>query len=218
MEEEIGVWFLYLDESGDLGFDFVNKKPSRFFTITILAIRGHENNRRLIKAVKKTLVRKINRKKSVVGELKGARTVFEIKRYFYNQVKDLKFTVYSLTLNKKRVYERLTMNKERVYNYIARLVLDKIPFEKAQEQVILILDKSKSPKEVGDFNQYVLRQLTGRLDPKVPLDIKHENSCQYYGLQAVDLFSWGIFRKYEKKDTAWFDIFKEKVAFEEQYL
>lgn len=210
--------YLYLDESGDLGFDFVNKKPSKFFTITILVIRGRENNRRLIKAVKKTLARKLNRTKPVAGELKGARTVLEIKRYFYTQVKDLQFAVYSLTLNKKRVYERLTRNKERVYNYVARLVLDKIPFEKAHEQVILILDKSKSPKEIGEFNQYVLRQLTGRLDPKVPLDIKHEDSCRYHGLQAVDLFTWGIFRKYEKKDVTWFEVFREKMAYEEQYL
>lgn len=212
------MWFLYLDESGDLGFDFVNKKPSKFFTITILTIRDSENNRMMIKAVKKTLSRKLNRKKSVAAELKGARTVLKIKKYFYGQIKDLKFAIYSLTLNKKRVYERLTRNKERVYNYISRLVLDKIPFEKAQEQVILILDKSKSPKEVREFNQYILRQLTSRLDPKVPLDIKHENSCQYHGLQAVDLFSWGIFRKYEKKDSAWLEIFREKVAYEEQYL
>lgn len=63
--------YLYLDESGDLGFDFVNKKPSKFFTITILAIRGSQNNRLLIKAVKKTLVRKLNRKKSIVAELKS---------------------------------------------------------------------------------------------------------------------------------------------------
>jgi hypothetical protein len=69
-----------------------------------------------------------------------------------------------------------------------------------------------------DFNQYIFRQLKGRLDPRVPLDIKHENSQEYYGLQAVDLFSWGIFRKYEKKDAQWFDIFSRKVAFEEQYL
>ena len=83
---------------------------------------------------------------------------------------------------------------------------------------MLILDRSKSPKEVREFNHYILRQLEGRLDPKVPLDIKHENSCQYHGLQAVDLFSWGIFKKYEKKDSEWFDVFKGKVAFEEQYL
>ena len=49
------MWYLYLDESGDLGFDFVNKKPSKFFTIAILAVKGVENNRRLIKGVKVTL-------------------------------------------------------------------------------------------------------------------------------------------------------------------
>lgn len=212
------MWFLYLDESGDLGFDFVNKKPSKFFTITILAIRGPENNRLLIKAVKKTLARKLNRKKSIAEEMKGAKIVLEIKKYFYTQTKDLKFTIYALTLNKKRVYERLTKDKERVYNYISRLVLDKIPFEKAQEPVMLILDKSKTQKQIWDFNQYIFRQLKGRLDPKVPLDIKHQDSRQYYGLQAVDLFSWGIFRKYEKNDSKWFKIFREKVAFEEQYL
>ena len=212
------MWFLYLDESGDLGFDFVNKKPSKFFTITILAIRGPVNNRMLIKAVKKTLSRKLHRKKSSTSELKGTKTVLEIKKYFYTQAKDLEFAIYALTLNKKRVYERLTKDKERVYNYISRLVLDKIPFEKAQEPVILILDKSKTQKQIWDFNQYIIRQLKGRLDPKVPLDIKHQDSQQYYGLQAVDLFCWGIFRKYEHNDSKWLEIFREKVAFEEQYL
>ncbi len=210
--------YLYLDESGDLGFDFVNKKPSKFFTITILAVSGSENNRQLIKAVKKTLIRKLNRKKWTVEEMKGAKVSLEIKKYFYAQTKDTRFAIYSLTLNKRRVYERLARDKERVYNYISRLVLDKIPFEKAQEQVILILDKSKTQKQVRDFNQYVFRQLKGRLDPKVPLDIKHQDSQQYYGLQAVDLFSWGIFRKYEKKDFEWFNMFKDKVTFEQQYL
>ena len=46
---------LYLDESGDLGFDFANKNPSRFFTITILVVDGFEANRKLIAAVRKTL-------------------------------------------------------------------------------------------------------------------------------------------------------------------
>lgn len=32
------MWFLYLDESGDLGFDLVNKKSSKFFTVAILAV------------------------------------------------------------------------------------------------------------------------------------------------------------------------------------
>jgi len=34
------MWYLYLDESGDLGFDFANKRSSIFFTITILLVKG----------------------------------------------------------------------------------------------------------------------------------------------------------------------------------
>ncbi len=66
------MWWLYLDESGDLGFDFVNKKPSEFFTICILATSHRETNSRMKTAVKRTLRRKLNHKaKRVVTELKG---------------------------------------------------------------------------------------------------------------------------------------------------
>ena len=54
------MWYLYLDESGDLGFDFVNKKPSKFFTVTILALSSQQANRQLINTVKLTLRRKLN--------------------------------------------------------------------------------------------------------------------------------------------------------------
>ena len=213
------MWFLYLDESGDLGFDFVNKKPSKFFTITILAISGIDKNRALINCVKRTICRKLQRKNKNAVELKGSKVSLEIKRYFYEQCKDTKFAIYALTLNKRRLYENLSRDKERVYNYIARLVIDKVPFEKAITRVQLIVDKSKSKPEVEEFNSYISRALKGRLDPKVPLDIYHYLSHENAGLQAADIFCWGIFRKYEKKDPGWFEVFRqEKVKYEELYL
>ena len=74
------MWFLYLDESGDLGFDFFGKKPSKFFTVAILAVNGKDNNRRLLNAVKKTIRRKLPRRAEV--ELKGGHTAIEVKQYF----------------------------------------------------------------------------------------------------------------------------------------
>jgi hypothetical protein len=56
------MWYLYLDESGDLGFDFVNKRPSKFFTIAILAVSGIDGNRDITNAVKITIRRKLNPK------------------------------------------------------------------------------------------------------------------------------------------------------------
>ena len=103
------VWFLYLDESGDLGFDFFNRKPSRFFTVAILALRDTGNNRALINAIKKTIRRKLREKAN--AELKGSHTSLEVKRYFYGLVRPIRFGVYAVTLNKKRVYEDLTQKR-----------------------------------------------------------------------------------------------------------
>ncbi|MDI6892409.1 MAG: DUF3800 domain-containing protein [Actinomycetota bacterium] len=214
------MWYLYLDESGDLGFDFVNKKPSKFFTVTILAVKGIEN-RKLIKAVKITLRRKLNppdKRRRLVKELKGSSTTLEIKKYFYEQTREVEFVLYTINLNKRRVYEYLIENKPRVYNFIARQVLDQIPFEKAGTRVELIIDKSKSKREIIEFNEYIRRQLEARLDPKVPLDIYHWLSHEAPGLQAVDVFCWGIFEKYERNKTDWYDVFQEKIKFETKYL
>jgi len=217
------MWNLYLDESGDLGFDFVNKKPSKFFVITILAISSQRANRQLINSVKKTLARKLNsrrKRKRLVQELKGTGTTLGVKKYFYNQVKDIKFGVYSVVLNKKKLYKNLTENKDRVYNYIARQVIDEIPFEKANgARINLILDRSKGKPEIEDFNSYIRRQLESRIDPVIPLEIYHWKSHENYGLQACDLFCWGIFQKYERNKLEWYGIFAQnKINYERLFL
>lgn len=216
------MWYLYLDESGDLGFDFVNKKPSKFFTIAVVAVDSIEENRKLIKAVRLTLRRKLNppnKRKRIVYELKGSSTTIEVKKYFYRFVQPIRFGVYAVTLNKRRVYERLTKEKARVYNFISRHVLDRIPFEKnAGQRVEMIVDKSKSKPEIVEFNTYIRHQLEARLPPSAKLDVFHWSSQDTPGLQAADVFCWGIFQKYERKDEAWLAVFREKLMLDEQYL
>lgn len=210
------MWYLYLDESGDLGFDFVNNKPSRYFTITVMALRSVETNRQISKSVELTLRRKFANNHT--AELKGNACPLNIKKYFYERIKSVKFALYSITLNKKRLYPEIARDKERVYNYVTRLVLDKIPFEKAGLRVEFILDKSKTKKNIRKFNEYIIGQLKGRIDPKVPLDIYHYDSKENLCIQAVDMFSWGIFRRYERNDREWRDVFAEKIIYDEQYL
>ncbi|HEX9722406.1 MAG TPA: DUF3800 domain-containing protein [Candidatus Paceibacterota bacterium] len=218
----MSMWYLYLDESGDLGFDFINKKPSKFFTITILAINSIEANRKMAKNVRKTIQRKLNPKrhrKRIVHELKGNSTTLEIKKYFYKQAEKTQFGIYAISLNKERVYERLRRSKPRVYNYIARKVLDQIPFEKNHDsRVELVIDRSMSKPEIEEFNSYIRKQLEARLDPKTPLDIYHWDSQATPGLQAADIFCWGIFQKYERRKTEWRDVFESKILFDDQYL
>ncbi len=215
------MYYLYLDESGDLGFDLVNKNSSKFFTVCILLIKSEENKKKIIKSLNRTLHKKLNPKNKrnrIVQELKGTSTTIEVKKYFYKKIIDLDFHIYSITLNKIRVYDNLVKNKSRVYNWIVRLLLDNVDFSEVKDRIYLIIDKSKSKPQIVEFNEYIYRQLMAKIDPKIPLEIKHKSSCSDYGLNAVDLFSWGIFRKYERKDREWYNIFKDKIKFDGIYL
>jgi len=186
-----------------------------------LLIKSEENKKKIIKSVNRTLHKKLNPKNKrnrIVQELKGTSTTIEVKKYFYKKIIDLDFHIYSITLNKIRVYDNLVKNKSRVYNWIVRLLLDNVDFSEVKDRIYLIIDKSKSKPQIVEFNEYIYRQLMAKIDPKIPLEMKHKSSCSDYGLNAVDLFSWGIFRKYERKDREWYNIFKEKIKFDGIYL
>lgn len=204
------MWYLYLDESGDLGFDFISKKPSRFFTIVILAVFGWEDHKRILQAVKRTLHRKVPK----AHELKASKSSLEVKRYFYRQIADVKFELYAMTLSKKETVLALMQDKGRIYNFITGYLLSQIPFEKATTNIQFVVDRSKGFVELEEFNQDIVQQLQGRIDPKVKLDIWHRRSQEHLGIQAADLFAWGFFRKNERRDSEWFDVYKGKVKFD----
>ena len=86
------MWFLYLDESGDLGFDFVNKKPSRFFAVTILALRGQENNKALAKAVQKTLSRKLNQRGHIQTDISKRSCAYRVDSVMWSD--DCSYPIY----------------------------------------------------------------------------------------------------------------------------
>jgi hypothetical protein len=50
LQHNENMWYIYMDESGDLGFDW-RKKPSRYFIITFIAT---SNKKPIEKLVKKT--------------------------------------------------------------------------------------------------------------------------------------------------------------------
>jgi len=215
------MWHLYLDESGDLGFDFQDKHPTQYLTISILAISQPGVVKGISCAVKKTLRRKVNRRTKREQELKGTSSTIAVKRHFYEQIAACRFGIHALTLEKRNVREHLRNTphaKSRLYNYIAKQVLSQIPFEMADGSVQLIVDKSKSGREIRDFNQYVQNHLEGRLNPTCRLDIFHRHSDADRTLSAADLFCWGIFRRHEQADEEWYSLFKEKVLYDERYF
>jgi len=215
--------YIFLDESGCLGFDFENKSPSKKFVITLLVCNDRKTVDSFKSAVKRTLKNKLNRKSKrsrVVEELHATHITQEIKEYFLRQVKSDGWYVYTVALNKLRVEQHLQsrQGKKKLYNYLSRFILEKVDFSGVTNTVTLVVDKSKNKAEIADFNGYLSNQLEAKLELNVRLNIDHLDSKASAGLQAVDSFCWGVYRKYEHKDDAWYRCYAHKIAFETEYL
>lgn len=215
--------FIYLDESGDLGFDFQKRKTTKKFIITLLVCNSEPARRDIDKAVRRTLKNKLNHKKKNprhITELKGTGTTIEIKKYFFRNINNIEWSIYSLILSKERVEPHLQtrIGKKKLYNFLSRVLMEKVDLSNVQRNVELIVDRSKNKEEIRDFNQYLVNQLEALLPLNTNLNILHLTSQESTGLQAVDLFCWGIFRKYENNDNEWYNAYRHKVRFETEYL
>ncbi|MEK7726780.1 MAG: DUF3800 domain-containing protein [candidate division KSB1 bacterium] len=213
--------YLYLDESGDLGDLLQSPGTSRHFVIAILEINGDTNKKAIEKAITRTLRNKLHgkhpRHHNHANELKAAKTVFAIKEYFYRQVAAIPFKLYAVILDKTRFVNQPQMSKKRIYQFITHLVLKELPLDQAADQIILAVDRSMGGSARREFNEYLFEQSAARIPPHVPFSIYHDLSHENRPLQAVDLFAWGIYQKYEEENRQWYDLFQEKIVYEQVY-
>lgn len=125
--------FIYLDESGDLGFDFETKNPSSHFVMTLLVCNNQETAIIIKKAVERTRKNKLYGKKKYknCSELKGSGTSLDIKTYFYrNAISSTSWSIYTIVLDKKIVLGKLPqpIDTHRIYNVLANHLLKQVNF------------------------------------------------------------------------------------------
>jgi len=215
--------FIYLDESGDLGFDFTKTKTSRYFVITLVVADDASVQKSFGVAVSRTLKNKLNHRQNKtrrIEELKGTGTTLAVKTYFHRQLPTSGWRIYAVVLNKRRVEPHLQSRagKKKLYNFLSRFLLEKLKFPDEVPRVGLIVDRCKNQEEVKDFNSYLANQLEALLPLNTRLEIDHLASQDNAGLQVVDMFCWGIARKHGSGDMAWYDLFKSHIVFETMYL
>ena len=213
--------FIYLDESGDLGFDFRKQKTTKKFVITLLVCQSQNTVKEFERAIRRTVRNKINKGKSKprrIIELKGINTGLKIKKYFLKQIKVSDWQLYTVVLNKSRVNSALRGKRDKLYNFLARFIIEKLPLGEVSANVKLVVDRSKNREEIRDFNHYVENYIQGHLPLNTGFNVEHLTSQENPVLQAVDLLCWGIARKYERNDTKWYNEFRSKIRYETEYL
>lgn len=198
-----------MDESGDLGFNFNNKKTSNFFIITFVF---SQNNRILEKCVKKTHRILRERYRKVPSVLHACKEDKYTKLYLLKQISNREVKIMSIILNKIKVYVKLQDEKNVLYNYVTNILLDRVINKKYIlcncEKVYLISSKRETNKFLNsNFKKYLESN-----NKEINLSVYIKTPFEDKNLQAVDFISWSIFRKYEFRDVEYYNIFKDKIC------
>lgn len=202
--------YIFLDESGDLGFDFTKARTSNFFLITFLFTK---EKRPIEKVVRKTHADLRHRYKKISSVLHAAGEEPITRRRLLNELAKKDCSVMVIVLHKRRVHTKLQNEKAVLYNYVANILLDRLMTKKiisVEGPIFLIAAKRETNKFLNEnFRDYLRRQTKDQHNLDLRVEIK--TPAEEKALQAVDFASWAMFRKYESGDLTYYEIFKKKV-------
>jgi hypothetical protein len=204
---KIGQMYIYMDESGDVGF---GEKSSRWFLFTLIMT----DDKRSLERIAKKVWRTIRKKHKHVGELHASKEKDQTRTRVLQMLKDEgDAKIMAIILNKKKVHVDLQAQKNFLYNYTANILLDRLINTKIlnkDQQIHLIVDRKDTKKNLREnFISYITEAMHKRDHKKFKMDLfaSHDDKC----LQVVDFASWAIFRKYERGDFEFYEIIKDKI-------
>jgi len=208
--------YIFLDESGDLGFNFSKKRSSQYFVITLIVTEDKRPIEKIVKNTHRTLKKK-HKQRGGTLHCYHEKPVTRLRLLRKLAEKDIKImTVY---MNKKKVYTKLQEEKDVLYNYVTNILLDRICSKKLlpiNKPICLIASRKETNKFLNlNFKNYLSNQIKN--NHKIDVEVEIKTPYEEKSLQAVDFVSWSIFRKYEYQDGAYYEVFKSKI-FEENIL
>lgn len=204
--------YIFLDESGDLGFNFKKSKTSKYFVITLLFVTNKQQVERSVKKIFKSFTTR--ERKFHYGSLHAYKESPKTRMKLLNLMAEKDISIVSLYLNKKKVYTRLHETKHALYNYVTNIVLDRICTKKLipkDEPICLVASRRETNRFLNDnFKEYLRKQVENNHNLNIEIKISAPHAEK--GLQAVDMICWAIFRNREHGDESYINIIQEKIV------
>lgn len=201
--------YIFMDESGDLGFDFTKKGTTSYFLITFLFTEHKRAIEKCIKKVHGGLRKKYRR----VGVLHAYKEEPITRRRLLSLLAERNCKIMTILLNKRKVYTKLQDEKAVLYNYVTNILLERIFTKKllSGSSYQIIASRKETNRFLNqNFRSYLSSQVATNHNVEINIQIKTppEEKC----LQAVDFVSWAIFRKYEYGDGTYYEIIKDRIV------
>jgi hypothetical protein len=203
--------YIFLDESGDLGFDFRKKRTTKYFVVTFLFADEKRPIEKVVREIHRGLRKKYKMRAGVLHAFKEEPVTCT---RFCRKLATKKCKIMTIYLNKSKVYTKLQDEKQILYNYITNILLDRIMTKRLvnkEERIELTASRRETNKFFNlNFQNYLKQQ--ARNNHKLDIEIKIKTPSEEKGLQAVDMASWAIFRKYEYGRANYYDIIKPLIV------
>ncbi len=203
--------YIFLDESGDLGFDQNKNKTSKIFVVTFLFCKDKKYFEKIVKKTHSELKSRYQRR---IGALHCVKEKPTTRQRLLKRLSKGDCFIMTIYLNKKRVHTKLQDEKAVLYNYVANILLDRVYTKKLipiDSKITLIASRRETNKFLNEnFKSYLSNQIKNK--HKLDLEVIIKTPSEEKSLQAVDFISWAIFRKYEYGDDGYYNIIKNKIA------
>lgn len=202
--------YIFLDESGDLGFDQSKKRSTRYFIITFLFTSEKRSIEKVVRSIHAGLRKKYKMKS---GTLHACKEEPETCARFCKKLSSRKCKIMVIYLNKNKVHTRLQDEKAVLYNYVTNILLDRIITKRLvdkNDQIELIASRRETNKFLNEnFKNYLKNQVKNnhKVDIQIQIRAPHEEKS----LQAADMASWAVFRKYELSDDGYYNLIKDLI-------
>lgn len=229
--------FIYCDESGEASFS--KNSVYKYFSICTLTIDEGKRSKikNTIKKKKSKLYtlgwpKEIEIKANILHSLKSNPNIPQVVKDNVNGDNFIQEVLISLKNSCSPRIDYIIVNKEGLkpgtfdkapygiaYNYFAGKIL--IPIILDCKDCYLTIDKrNKEMHNHMHFSGYIETKVRGDAMEKgidINLEIKHGESQNESGLQAVDFFSWSIYRNFAHNDSRFLDIFTELIKIKEKW-
>ena len=203
--------YIFLDESGDLGFNFKKLKTSKYFVVAFLFV---ENKRSIEKIVKKTHAELKKKYKRRFGVLHSVKERPITRQRLLKRLNEKDCAIMTIYLNKRKVYTKLQDEKQVLYNYVTNILLDRIYSKRlvaGKNKITIVASRRETNRYLNEnFKTYLNNQAKNH--HKVEVEAVIKTPFEEKSLQVVDFVSWAIFRKYEYGDDSYYNIIRNKIV------
>lgn len=200
--------YVFIDESGDLGFDFKrNGKPSDFFLVSAIKISDEKYFNRVIKRHRKRVKKKLEKKR----EIKFSNTSPENRRRILEDIAKLDIEIFVVYIDKHNAYYYIKDDPVRMYSYLLKILAEKCFSEPVNEDTTIVFDRSFSTVQQEALELYLKTQNENLLKTRHKITMIHLPSQESSGILCADFVCGAVMQQLTNKNQRYFNIIKGKI-------